>query len=539
MTNDKNKNSSSSPPAKRPKKCSNCPGAKVYTSNKAEYKSMVRRLTSTLPGSSGQTSLRVPTQAQVSNPQPIRLNDASIPPGSSGQTSLRVTTQARVSNPQPIRLNGASIPPGPSGQTGHRLPTQARVSNPRPIGLNDAIILPVSSGQTRLLFPTQAHVSNHRLIKLYDAPPNGYPVAQSSSASRPLPFPFPPVSMRPRTSAAETTTDQASSSRPSPPSPPLPPSVPTMLPTSPQAVWSPPPAPLVPAKFPEVPPSLPAVAPVPPSPPREQGEMERAAYMQSVENILMADDDDFNLDALMAPLPYVTGIINEEQHWENVPPQVLTNQPSGSLNVPDPQNGRTMPASEHGSNSLSENVAPQVHATSPSVSLPVPGFTYDGLEMENILPPVPAWSPSMNRLNGPNYQHMLPDGIAPPVHATLPSNSQNGLGSSNVPPPATFKYGCLQGGPHSQNIVPSDNIPPPVAPSGPNHQNDHQQLGNALPSESQLGWPNPHNGLQQGTVPENVPSGSSDLFNYSTTYEEKQRLLEQMGFGTVPSWDLD
>ncbi|RID53622.1 hypothetical protein BRARA_G01004 [Brassica rapa] len=525
MTNEENKNSSSSPPAKRPKKCSNCPGAKVYTSSRAEYKSMVRRLTCTLPGSSGQTSLRVSTQAQVSNPQPIRLNDASIPPGSSGQTSLRVTTQARVSNPQPIRLNGGSIPPGSLRQTSLRLPTQAqaRVSNPRPIGLNDATIFPVSSGQTRLLFPTQAHVSNHGLIRLYDAPPNGYPLAQSS---------FPPASVWPRTSAAETPSDQASSSRPSLPSSPVPASVPTMLPTSPQPVWSLPPAPLVPANFPEVPPSFPAAAPVPPSPPREQGEMERAAYMQSFENFLMPDDDDFylddddfNLDALMAPVPYVTGIINGEQHWENVPPgppPVLTNQPSGTLNVPDPQNGLTMSASEHGSNSLNENVAPQVHATSPSVSLP-------------------AWSQSMNRLNGPYYQHMLPEGIAPPVHATLPSdnlssNFQNGLGSSNVPPPATSLFGCLQGGAHFQNIVPSDNIPPPVAPSGPNHQNDQQQLGNALPSASQLGWPNPQIGLQQGAVPANVPSGSSDLFNNSTTYEEKQRLLEQMGFGTVPSW---
>lgn len=108
---------------------------------------------------------------------------------------------------------------------------------------------------------------------------------------------------------------------------------------------------------------------------------------------------------------------------------------------------------------------------------------------------------------------MLLQGIAPPVHATLPfvnnlsawSTSQNGLESSNVPPS--------------------------VAPSGPDQSND-QQGG---PS---LGWPYPQNGLQQGTVPSNVPSGSSYMSNYYST-EEKQIYLAQIGFGAVPSWRTD
>ncbi|KAL0718599.1 hypothetical protein Bca4012_067922 [Brassica carinata] len=104
MTNEENTSSSSSHGAKRAKMMNNCPGAKIFTSSRAEYKLMVRSLTSTLRRSSGQTSLRVPTQAQVSNPQPIRLNDAAIPPGSWGQTSLLLPTQAHVSNPRSMGI---------------------------------------------------------------------------------------------------------------------------------------------------------------------------------------------------------------------------------------------------------------------------------------------------------------------------------------------------------------------------------------------------------------------------------------------------
>ncbi|KAF8109924.1 hypothetical protein N665_0089s0043 [Sinapis alba] len=380
MTNEENKTSSSSHGAKRPytNMINNCPGPKIYTANKAEYKLMVRSLTSTPRRSSGQTSLRVPTQAQVSNPQPIRLNDASIPPGSSRQTSLPL--------------------------------------------------------------PTRAHVSNPRSMGLYD-PPNRFPAAQwsSLSSSRSLPYPFPPASVWPTTSAAGTSNAQAPSSQPSLPSPPLPPSVPT----SSSSLWSPPPARLVSARLPEYPPSL------PPAPPQEQGAM--VPSFDDIE-LFLNEDNDYNF-AACSPLPYVTGTSNGEQQREAVPPPVLTNQPSGNLNVPVPQNGLTEPPLEHGSNSLYENVAPQVHASPPST----------------------------DPLNGPNYQQ---EGIAPPVHAMLRSS----------------------------------NVPPLVAPS---------RVHNKGPSESQL-----------GTVPGNVPFGSLDLSNY-TTYEEKQRCLAQMGFGTVPSWHLN
>ncbi|KAL0699866.1 hypothetical protein Bca4012_055988 [Brassica carinata] len=434
--------------------CHYCLGARIYTSSRDEYKSMVRNLTSTFGRSLGQTSLRVPTQAHVTNPQPLRLNDASIPPGSWGQTSVRVPTQAQVTNPQLIRRNDAFIPPG-------------------------------SSRQTSLLFPTQAHVSNPRSVGLYDALPNRYSAAQwsSASSSRSIPYPFPAAPVCPRTSEAGSSGAQASSSRPSLPSPPVPPSVPTMLPENPPS----------------------SADPVPKSPPREQEAME--PLFDDIENFLI-DDDDFDFLAC-SPLPQVNGISNGEQQQENVPPPVLTNQPLGSLNVPVPQNGVTVPPLGNDSNSMYENVAPQAHATLPSVSLPMSNF--------NIIPPVPVSSPSIDLLNGTNYQHMLSQGNAPLVHATLPfvnnlstwSSSQNGVGSSNV-------------------------VPPSVAPSGPDRSND-QQWG---PSGSQLGWSNPQNGLQQGTVPTSVPFGTSDLSNFYS-YEEKQRYLAQIGFGTVPSWHLD
>ncbi|KAF8109950.1 hypothetical protein N665_0089s0068 [Sinapis alba] len=363
MSNEENKSSSSSRPAKRPyTMINNSPGPKIYTASRADYKLLVLSLTCSFRRSSAQTSLRVPTQAQISNPKPIRLNDASIPPGSSRQTSLP-------------------------------LPTRPYVGTPRSMGLYDA--------------------------------PNRYPTPQWSS--RALPYPFPPAPVSPSTSAPGTSNVQASSPQPSLPSPPLPSSVPTMLPTSPSSLWLPPPVPLVSARLPECPPSLPPAPVPPPSPPQEQGVM--APPFDDTENFLNVDYDD--IFAACSPLPYVTGTRDWEQQWEDVPPPVLTNQPSGNLNVSVPQNGLTEPPLEHGSNSLSENVAPQVHASPPSTDL----------------------------LNGPNNQQ---EGIAPPVHATLPSEnsstwSSNGLGSSNVPAP--------------------------VAPSGPDHSND-QQWG---PSESQLG----------------------------------------------------
>ncbi|CAH8351823.1 unnamed protein product [Eruca vesicaria subsp. sativa] len=333
-------------------------------------------------------------------------------------------------------------------------------------------ILPSSSGQTSLRVQAQAHVSNHRASRLYGAPlpPPRNRFRGSQWMSSATSRSF-ANPFPPSSSAAGPSNAQASSSAAGPSNAQASSSRPPLPPLSTQAPLSVPTSVWGPTSAPLVSARLLTLPPSSPPPPPPPPPQDQG----SMEPRLAARMQSFER------------LLNEDDDHYYFPASSV----AGTSDVAVPQNGFMTPTWEHSLSSLFEDVAPQ-----------------NGLGSSSVPPP---------------------------------ATSQNNLPSGNGLLPANFPSGSQEEWVNYQNIVSSGNAdPPPVAPAGANHPEDQQgrdgllEYTTSLPNESELGWPNPQNGLQQGTT---VPEYGS-LSNY--TYEEMEQYLQLTASGSVlPSWELD